>query len=200
MKIKKIWVVGLFIGIIIAGILILLRGQQKIPLVTPGSAQSNQIAKILPSETSKEYADPAGFSFSYPDNLSITKNEIEDNTTYADLQLGSKEVNGSLSLKISDSKFASIDEWIKINKEASVKIPTEVKLGTLKAMEIITKDRLLLGALDQGIFFTIEMPLIEQEFWMKVYKRVISDFSFASQETTTVSSDSVSFEGEEVVE
>ena len=157
--------------------------------------------QVEPSETSIDYSDPSGFTFSYPDNLSITKKETDTNT-YADLQLFSKEVNGNLSLKIYDSKFKTLETWVKANQDATVGEPKEVKLGNIKAIEIKTADRLLLGALDQGIFFNIEMPLVEEDFWMKVYSKILADFSFTAPQANTDSSsdETVSFEGEEVVE
>lgn len=199
---KTIFFLGLALGaVIVAAKLIFFSSQQNSPLFTP-TVQKESTRQILPSETLKVYQDPSGFTFSYPDNLSLTNNEAEDISTYADIQLSSKEVNGSLALKISDSKFRSIDEWVKINKNDSSPTPKEVKLGNLKATEITTNDRLLLGALDQGIFFTIEMPLVEKDFWMKVYNKVLADFSFAppSPDSITSQSAGVTFEGEETVE
>jgi len=158
---------------------------------------------IAPSKTLTQYTDPAGFTLSYPDNLSIEKKDIEDQSTYADLQLSSKDVSGSLSLRITDSKFSSLDQWVKSESRDS-KNSKEVKLGNLKAGEIRLNDRLLLGALDQGILFTIEVPLVEEKFWLKVYESVLANFSFAAPEAAVEGSagspDDVSFEGEEVVE
>mgnify|MGYP001564909481 CR=1 FL=1 len=171
---------------------------KKGPLI---SSNLQEVIKVNePSGTFINYADPAGFVFSYPDNLSITKNETTD-SDYADITLSSKDASGSLNLKIADSKFKTLDEWLKLNKAAAKEEPKEVKLGNLKAMEVKTSDRLYLGALDQGVLFTIEMPLIEEDFWMKVYEKVISGFSFTSPETVATGAGSeVIFEGEEVVE
>lgn len=193
---KKI-VLILGLAVLIVGILVLFLNRPKTPLSSP---LINQSKKAVPSETLIEYSDPSGFTFSYPDNLSITKKEV-DESTYADLQLFSNEVNGSLSLKISDSKFKSIDDWVKSN--TTEETPKEVKLGNLKALELRLKDRLLMAALDQGIEFTIEMPLLEEDFWMKVYNKVLASFSFVAPQTSssdTTSLDDVIFEGEEVVE
>lgn len=175
----------------------------------PGKDDNQQLnapeakKEIIPSETSIEYADPAGFSFSYPDNLSIEKNEEVDTNTYADLQLFSKDVNGSLALRITDTKLKTLEDWIK--EASSSNTPVEKKLGNLKALEVKTNDRLMLAALDQGVLFTIEMPLIEQQFWMKVYEKVLTGFTFISPETAAAgvsnpASEEVVFEGEEVVE
>lgn len=192
---KKLLLISIILGLIAAIIWVLIFNQRKSSLSNPLANQ--QAAKqILPSETFIEYTDPAGFTLSYPDNLSLEKNEVDINT-YADLQLSAKGVNGSLALKISDSKFASIDDWVRINQNASKEPPKEVKLGELRALEVRLNDRLLLGALDQGVLFTIEMPLVEEDFWMKVYNKILAEFTFVPP--SHFSSDGVIFEGEEVL-
>lgn len=163
--------------------------------------QTNEAVKPGPSETLKEYTDPSGFKFSYPDNISVTNSEIEDKSLYASLQLYANGVNGSISIEVSDSKFKTIESWANLNRGAGKEAPKEVKLGELKAVEISLTDRVLLGALDQGILFKVEMPRIEEEFWSKVYSVIIKNFSFvAPEQAATTSSAEVLFEGEEVVE
>lgn len=201
---KKIILVIFLIGLTITAIVILNPAARKTSLTDPLIPQPKSAEKARPSETFLQYSDPSGFSFSYPDNLSITKNDIEDNSTYVDLQLSSKDVSGNLSLKIIDSKFTSLDDWLKSNKITS-KNTKEVKLGNLKALEVQLEDRLLLGALDQGILFNIEMPAIETDFWLPIYNKILENFSFVVPENTTSqgpgsSSEDVIFEGEEVVE
>lgn len=205
MKKKNLLLIALVAGLIVLGILIY--SQQK--KLLSGGPQLNPpavVKEIQPSNTFIDYTDPVGFSFSYPDNLSISKAETENPDTYADLQLFSKDKSGSLTIKITDSKITSLDDWLKANKIPSVNTPIEKKLGNLKALEVKTTDRLLLGALDQGVLFTIELPLIEQNFWIKVYNRLLSDFAFASpvannsQGISNSSSEDITFEAEEVVE
>jgi len=192
----KIILLGI-ITLVILGLVFFLNRPQS-SLTNPLSNQETKSESIRPSEALIEYSDPTGFSFSYPDNLSLEKNEVEDLAVYADLELFAKGVNGSLSLKITDSKLKSIEEWAKLNSGTS----KEAKLGDLSAIEVKTADRLLLGALDQGILFTLEMPLLEEEFWTIVYEKVKESFSFASpsQEGVSASPEDVTFEGEEVVE
>lgn len=192
--------VVLFVGVV--GF-VFFPGSTKTSLVSPFANSVAQKSKAQPSETLKEYSDQTGFTISYPDNLSIESKEIEDNSTYADIQLNSKDVSGSIRLTIADTKLTSIDEWVK--KNATSQTPTETKLGSLNAKEIKFSDRLLLVALDQGILFTIEMPLVEQDFWSKVYSQIIKDFTFTSPTADTKSGQAeptsdISFEGEEVVE
>lgn len=195
----------LAVGLISGVVLVLFRLQQKNPLSTP-LVNQQESKQIIPSDTLKTYTDPSGFTFAYPDNLSLIRNEPANADTYADIKLTAKDIDGYLSLNISDSKFKSLDEWVKTTKSSQT--PKEVKLGELKALEVSDNDKLLLAALDQGIIFSIEVSFDgKKDFWMKVYEKVIKDFSFASpsQEFTASQgvsspSDDVTFEGEEVVE
>lgn len=193
---KKYLILSILVLLTLAIGLILIWIRLKTPLSNPQSNLIQIPKKADPSQTYIEYSDPAGFSFSYPDNLSISKAEIEDPSTYTDLVIFSKDVNGSLNLKIADSNFTSLDDWLKINQIPSSTATKEVNLGDLKALEVKTADRLLLGSLDQGVFFTIELPLIEEDFWMRVYNRLLTEFTFVSEASTT----DVIFEGEDIVE
>ncbi len=171
---------------------------------------NNPLAKkeITPSDTLIDYQDPAGFSFSYPDNISITNHLTEENAdpnAYADLQLYSKEKSGSLSLRITDTNHATLSAWLKDNNIAENNQPQSTTLGSLPAWQVKTSDHILLGAIDHGVLFTVEMPLIEQTFWQPVYEKVVSNFSFISPEVVTTqgtsfSGEEIVFEGEEVVE
>ncbi len=196
---KKI-VLILGLAFIVAVTLGFLLNRPKDQLSSPLSTQNKQ---ILPSKSLKTYTDSSGFSFNYPDNLSLLNNELKDANSYAELQLTANGMAGSLVLKIADSKLATLDEWVKINNSAPSEIPKEVKLGNLKALEIKHNDKLLLGVLDQGILFTIEI-LQGKDFWTEVLNIVTADFSFAppASETSGVDSGSsdVTFDGEEVVE
>lgn len=168
------------------------------------TSQDTSDLEIIPSETLKEYSDPSGFSFNYPDNLDLLNNEATDSATYADVNLSVKNKEGTLHLKIADSKYKTIKDWAASDKGATLEATNSSKLGDLTAMELKSADKLILGAIDQGILFTVEIPN-KDDFWQKVYKKVIADFSFAPQETDagqsgSSSSDDVSFEGEEVIE
>ncbi len=155
-----------------------------------------------PSETLKNYSDPSGFSFNYPDNLSLLPNALKDSNSYADLQLVSKDAEGSLRLNITDTKLKTIDDWVK--KTGSTDVPKDVNLGNLKAKEVVSGDKVMLASLDSGILFNIEVA--KNDYFLKVYEKVLKGFSFtqpaqaSTSEGTAVSAEDVSFEGEEVVE
>lgn len=193
-----------------AGLYFFTKPKDLSPNISPVTKEKKE---TKPSETFIEYTDPAGFSFSYPDNVSISNVASDDSAdmidpnSYADLQLFSKDVSGSINIKIADSKFKTLNDWLKANDIPNTNKPSDKTLGSLKAFEVKTSDRLMLAAIDQGVLFTVEMPLVEQDFWSRVYDKVLADFSFAVPETTTitgaasaVSSDEIVFEGEEVIE
>lgn len=188
--------------ILIVWVLVLNRPVNKVSTEPIQISNNVENAKIEPSENLKVHTDVSGFSFSYPDNLSLENKEIEDDSVYANLQLFTPSVSGSLNLKISDSKFKTIGEWVKTNSLGEA--PKEKKLGSIAGVELKLKDRLLFGSIDQGILFTIEMPLVEEDFWMKVYEKILADFTFVAQSaegnSSGGSSGDVTFEGEEVVE
>jgi hypothetical protein len=175
-------------------------------------ATSGTPKEVVPSKTFIDYNDPTGFSFSYPDNLSISNtasgdmDAAVDPNAYADLQLFSKDKSGSLSLRIADTKLKTLDEWLKDNGIPETTIPEEKKLDDLRAFEVKTEDRLMLAALDQGVLFTIESPRIEEPFWGEVYNQVLTGFTFTppevvdKQASAASSGEDVIFEGEEVIE
>ncbi|MDO8618552.1 MAG: hypothetical protein Q7R49_01250 [Candidatus Daviesbacteria bacterium] len=189
--------VGTILLIAVVGKFLLFPDSPKSSLESPGGVVNIE----APSETNKTFTDPSGFSFSYPDNLSLAPNELTD-ATYAELQLSAKGVVGSLILKITDSKFKSTDEWAKSIKD-SEGAPKETKLGALKALEVKVPDGLELGSVDQGVLFTIGVS-DSSDFWMKVYSIILADFSFAPPASEASVGDSfssdVTFDGEEVVE
>lgn len=203
-------VIGLIVGVVvILGAAFFFLSQQpksqESPVLSPVSDQTTS-AKKLPSSTLKEYADPSGFSFNYPDDLSLTKNEAAGSGTYADLKLTSKEVDGDLNLKVQDTKLASVDAWFKESGQTGeVK---DVQWGTLNAKAAEDKDKATVVAVDQGILFTMEVNFSGQkDFWQKVSDQILSSFSFSSEsspgtspQTGGSSEEDVTFEGEEVVE
>lgn len=207
---KKTLILVLIVIVVCAGLIFFFGGKNS----SPDSLIETSAPKIVtPSDTFIDYTDPAGFSFSYPDNLSISNSAVSEDSAnvmdpdiYASLQLFSNDKSGSLNIKIADTKLKSLDAWLKENQIPETNVPTEKQLGGLKAFEVKTADRLMLAAIDQAVLFTIDMPLIEQDFWMKVYDKVTKDFAFATPEPdttqtgTSYSADEIIFEGEEVVE
>lgn len=158
----------------------------------------------IPSDILKEYSDPSGFTFSYPEDIEI-KNQETDSAAYSSLILTSPVATGSVNILVSDTKYKSIEAWQKNNQELTSGLEIQdAALGNLTGISFGSEDKLTQIVLDQGIEFKIEVDFeTERNYWENVYNALISSFSFVSNATNTsnTSTDSdVIFEGEEVVE
>lgn len=209
---KKI-LLGLLVVLVVGGltgggIVLLQKRETKSPLPEKQAVET----KKLPSTSLKEYADPSGFTLSYPDDLSVAANET-DESTYADVAFTSEEVDGTVTVHITDSKLKSLDTWFAGENFPNDAMVKEVTLGEMKAREVREDSGVTLAALDQGVLFTINTSFQdEKDFWQSAYDKVVSTFSFAQPEGgqsaassgsfsgSSGSSSDVIFEGEEVVE
>lgn len=160
-----------------------------------------------PSQTLKDYLDSSGFSFSYPDDVSLEKKLNVDKSIYAELMMTSKTAKGKISITISDTVLNSVSSWMNEQKDPLYLhsgIPS--KFANLDAIEFRTASKIATVAIDKGILFLIEADSPNDIFyWESVYKKVLSSFTFVAPTSVPVASEgndssSVVFEGEEVVE
>lgn len=151
--------------------------------------QNTPPAKNLPSKNLKEYSDDSGFSFSYPQDLTVDNKKGSDSATYTDLTMTSPKIPGQIAFKITDTKIKSLEDWSG---------GKEITLAGIPAREVKTLDGLSTAALDQEILFTIKVsPEKEEDFWLSAYQTLISSFSFEGSSET---GGEVIFEGEEILE
>lgn len=142
------------------------------------------ILENMPSEQLKEYLDDSGFSFNYPNDVQISKKEISDNITYANLELTSSKAKGSITIKIADTKLKSVDDWFLENKISTLSaIKKDIKIGDILGQEVTVANKLMAATLDQGILFTIEVDHQNQKYWQTVYDTIASSFNFVPQQT-----------------
>lgn len=165
------------------------------------SEQSNT-RNLVPSEKTRQYTDESGFAFSYPENLTLEKNDINDVSVYANIILTSPGLGGSVSVKVADTPFSSLESWTKSREGASAQ--KGAKIGELEAYEIITDAKRATAAIDQGILFLVETAFEGKEpFWSRVHSDVVSSFMFsATQESAggSTSSDEEVIVEEEIIE
>lgn len=187
-----------------AGASVYLLSQRKNVTSSPIALESKQstATNVNPSQKLRQYTDESGFTFSYPEDLTLKKNDIKDARVYANITLASTRLGGSVSVKVSDTPFTSLESWAKAQKE--VTSPREAKIGELEAYEIITPAKRITAAIDQGILFLIETVFEGKEpFWSRVHSEIISTFTFASSaesgQGVSTSSDEISIE-EEIIE
>ena len=164
---------------------------------------AKEILKV-PSKSLNEYTDGSGFSFSYPDNVMVQKKEAAA-SVYADLQLVSSNIPGSITFKVADPKLATSSAWVRKNDklESSKK---EITVAGIAGYELKAEKGLLTGFIDQGILFTIEVDFQnEKDFWQDIYGTFVETFAFTQAEKESDGSGlglegDVTFEDEEIVE
>lgn len=206
---KQVLVAGAILVVIsiAAGLFFFTRlGSQK-ENVSPIPDKENR--SIQPSESLLEYADESGFSFSYPDNISLARQEVDDNAVYAQLALTSPDASGSILIRVADSTDASLASWMSDNKKLMpfLAAQKDVTLAGMKALQIKTNDSVITAALDQGVLFTIEVfPKKNEAYWLPSYAAIVESFAFASPPSTSASGQGaggdgeVIFESEEIIE
>jgi hypothetical protein len=151
----------------------------------------------------KEYTDPSGFKFNYPDDLKVVANDVStNNTLYADIVITAAGRKGQLTIKAEDATKTFFDEFLKD------KITIETKLADVDAFQYQEKNKLITTAYDQSVQFTFTADFSEEKsFWFGVNKQILNSFDFIQPEQPTTnnqspatSEDEIIFEGEETIE
>jgi len=182
--------------------------RQKSKTLTPISNKltiGNQQSAI----NNKEYLDPSGFKFSYPENLKLEVKDITSSKTlYADIEITSDDKKGKIRIKVEDTTKTFFDEFVKD------KTTIETKVDDIEAYQFQEKKQLVTAAYDQGVQFTITADQSqEKSYWFGLNKQILNSFKFVQPEQPasqqggpaspaggTTTEDDVIFEGEEVIE
>lgn len=207
---KKMLISAAIVGIILlaVGIVSYIIMNQSLPKPSKKTVSAIPVKK-MPSETTKDYTDTSGFTISYPDDLTLVTKESTDSASYALIELTKKGMGGSIAIDIADTKIKTTEAWLTQNKYASDSATiTEKQLGTLAGTQVVTKDKSIILAIDNGILFMITTTFGgEEDFWKSANENVIKSFSFvqpeaetsgASDDTSSQGGDDVSVEEETV--
>jgi len=142
--------------------------QKKSLVITPGESVVPTPTPVVELTT---WNDPAGFSFQYPKDLTVDKNE-EDNENYAHVELTSKNHPGSVIVWVSDPPRT----WPP--KEGT---SIDTTLGGVAAKKILISTpsaKLIVGALSEGLLFKIEGTLTDKPYWQTVEDGIVKTFAF----------------------
>jgi len=134
----------------------------------------------------KEYLDPSGYKFQYPEELFVATKEATDKNVYSSLDISSAKKTGNLLITIKNSDLQTIDSWLKTNNITAD--PAKVKklnLADLDAYQFSTDGKIKTVALDQGALISIVVnPKQDKDFWEKVNQKLISSFAFIAPKTS----------------
>lgn len=171
-----------------------------------GNTQTAPAENQMSSQT-KEFKDPSGFNFSYPDNLTLEKKDAVNSQTYSFLELTSSDDSGKVTIDVSGTEIASLNEALKQNKAPATAQVKTLKLGDMDARQYEAQNQIVTLAIDTGVLFTIKTDLGSQKnFWSSVNDKITSSFVLAPPEAPVDNSssysedDSIIDEGEEIIE
>src|SRR3989344_2528264 len=70
------------------------------------------------SDNLKEFIDPSGFKFKYPDNFSVSSADQVNENVYSSLTLGFDKVASQTTILVEATSAKSLDDWLLNNKES----------------------------------------------------------------------------------
>ena len=192
---KKLWIVTgviVVLGVVAAGVLFF--SQKNTKVLSPGGAFI-PTPTAVPEVTLTTWTDPAGFSFQYPNDLSVNTHE-DDNVNYAHVELTSATHSGSIIVWASDVSAA----W-----PPKVGTSIDTTLGGVAAKKILISTpsaKLIVGAVSEGLVFKIEGTLTDKPYWQTVEDGIVKTFTFTpdTQAPAAQSSSGDAVDEEEVVQ
>jgi hypothetical protein len=178
-------IVGLVIGGGAAIFFFLLKPQMKSESVTlaPTSA-------VMPSPTEEptvemvKYQNDSGFSFEHPEEIAVKEN-TPGKTEYANLTITSSKNQGSITLKVDDTKLKDIEAWKKANKIDAATKTKEVQLADLTAVEqTLNSGKTTTVAIGDSVMYTFTVdPQDANIYWYTVYSQLVTSFAFELPES-----------------
>jgi len=169
--------------------------RQKTPLVSPENKASTLAPLAVPTAIAtleKVYEDSAGFSFSYPGDLTISDQTPDDATHYSLLYLKNQSGETTrIRVKDKEKEVPPDSKSVKTSSLAGMKAEyyeSAVKLTTL--------------AINQNILYEIVSP--NTAYWQKVHKVVVESFTIGTavsgNNKSSPPAGNTTYEAEEVVE
>jgi len=177
-------------------------------LVSPLTVQ-----KTEPETKLLVWQDPAGFKFSYPQEIKID-NHPEDNQNYAHLELTSASYSGSILIWVKDTTYKEIADWVKKENSTGSAQVFDSELGghPAKKLALNNPQKLVTATLDGNAIVLIEV-YPQDSWWNKTYNQILESFEFTPLEGEEVSTpgkisgssgqqsgEGIIDEGEEIIE
>lgn len=125
------------------------------------------------------WRDPNGFSFQYPDGLTVNKHD-EDQQNYAHIEFTHPDHPGNVIVWGKDTTAADVSAWAKTEKRfknASTLDTTFANVSGKKVL-IAAPSQIIVGAVDDGINWTVEGLLTDSDYWSNVHSTIADTFKF----------------------
>lgn len=195
-------IIGGVIVLLLPAIIIAIRIKKSSSIVSPVTGPTVESEVKLTT-----WEDPAGFSFSYPDNIAIDPHE-EDKENYAHLELTSpSDSEGKIIIWVKETDYTDIEDWVEEASRDVQVLDTELDGEPAKKIAYSDPQKLVTAAIDIDALVLIEMTPDDQDYWQAVYDQILKSFTFIplEGEVTTApapveSSGGIIEELEEVIE
>ena len=143
------------------------------------------------SESTATYQDESGYSFDYPDSVSVKDVTPADDNFYSSLEL--KKGTDTLTVKIT---VGNTNPY-KNDKKAS--LIGSVPMDGITANQYSLGTRLISVAIDQGVLYVIDGPA-DGGFWEEIQNKILSTFKFGTADAVSAPADENAVYEEETVE
>lgn len=124
--------------------------------------------------------DPAGFTFQYPQGLTIDKHD-EDKDNYAHVELTDSSHPGGVIVWAKDTTAVDAVAWVRTDKQFTNATIFDTTLGETAAKKILLstpEEKLVVGTISDSILFMIEAQLTDKEYWTSTANTIIDSFTF----------------------
>lgn len=161
---------------VLIGGAVLLKSKKGPSLISPVGLEEQQAEEIETELITWE--DPAGFSFTYPENIEIDTHE-EDEENYAHLELSFSSHPGGIIIWVKDMSYTDIKDWA--NQEATKGGQIfDTELGGEPAKKIAYSEpvKLVTATIDVDTLVLVEMTPDGEDYWQKVHDEILSSFTF----------------------
>lgn len=195
--------IGIVVGLGIFSGFLLLKTRNKEALQKSESEQldiNTVRQKLLP------WDDPAGFTFEYPEGLTIDKHD-EDQENYAHVEMTNPDHPGRLIVWAKDTTSADVAAWVRTEKTFKNGNVLDTTLGGQPAKKVLVTSpapMLVTGTIFDELLFFIESSGEDREYWSTIHETIADSFAFTplEDESTTLGggAEDVVVDEEEVVE
>lgn len=133
----------------------------------------------LPEVTKTTYKDWAGFSFDYPDILTVKEVELDNPQVYSSLELAGSD-GKKLTIRVADTPNANLIDWQKsFNRQYSIRKIDQTTLADLPALKLAygAPEMLLTVAIADGIIYQVESGA-DSGFWDRTHGDLVASWKF----------------------
>ncbi len=173
---------------------------------SPKPVSQNQAVTTTPTPAPPflTWNDPNGFSFQYPEGLTINKHD-EDKENYAHIEFTHPDHPGKIIVWGKDvpTNVTDVASWVKSDTRFLGASTLDTEMGGQPAKKVMVTGSpqiLVVGAVYDRIIWSVEGTLEEPEYWTAIFTSITNSFIFATAKSDVTTPDNAPVDEEEVVE